>query len=497
VVRRDRYDSLLTAPCINACPAHVDIPAYLEHVKNGRWVEAMTVVRNGCPMPGTIGRVCVRPCEENCRRNSLDAPLAIRGIKRFLADREQDQGMRIDEPRASEQSDKVAIVGAGPAGLSCAYYLGRLGYRTTVFEAQEGPGGMAAYGIPSYRLPRDVIAHEVTMVEALGAEIRYGVTVGKDISMDELEDQGYQAIFLGAGAPESSAMRCTGEEAGYQGFMPGIDFLARAARGNTPLAGKRVVVIGGGNVAMDCVRTARRLGFEDVNLLYRRTEREMPADRHEIREAKEEGVTFHFLVAPLEIMAENGVVTGLKCQRMGLGEPDASGRRRPMPIDGSEFVIDCDAVIPAVGQKGAMNQVISGEDCVTSWNTLMVDEATFQSARPQVFGGGDCATGPASLIAALAAGRKAAGFIDQYLKTRVCCSADRDVLEHLVSEGRVFDHEPDFTFPGGTVREEQPVMEPDERICDFQEVEKGFSAVQARIEASRCLRCYRLLVASF
>jgi formate dehydrogenase beta subunit len=342
-----------------------------------------------------------------------------------------------------------------------------------------------------------VIAHEVTMVEALGAEIRYGVTVGKDISMDELEDQGYQAIFLGAGAPESSAMRCTGEEAGYQGFMPGIDFLARAARGNTPLAGKRVVVIGGGNVAMDCVRTARRLGFEDVNLLYRRTETEMPADRHEIREAKEEGVTFHFLVAPLEIMAENGVVTGLKCQRMGLGEPDASGRRRPMPIDGSEFVIDCDAVIPAVGQKGAMNQVISGEDCVTSWNTLMVDEATFQSARPQVFGGGDCATGPASLIAALAAGRKAAGFIDQYLKTRVCCSADRDVLEHLVSEGRVFDHEPDFTFPGGTVREEQPVMEPDERICDFQEVEKGFSAVQARIEASRCLRCYRLLVASF
>ena len=493
-VKKGQYNSTVTAPCINACPSHVDIPAYLENVRMDRWPEAMAVVRQGCPMPGTIGRVCVRPCEDNCRRKDLDSPIAIRAIKRFLSDQEQFEGMRTEEPDVLRQPEKIAIVGGGPAGLSCAYYLGRLGYQSTVFEAQEGPGGMAAYGIPSYRLPRDVIAHEVGMIEKMGAEIRYGIQVGRDITIDEMAAEGYHAVFLAVGAPESSQMRCKGEDEGYEGFMAGIDFLGRAARGEKPLDGQRVVVIGGGNVAMDCVRTARRLGFEDVNLLYRRTEAEMPADRHEIKEAKEEGVHFHFLVAPVEIMAVDGRVTGIKCQRMELGAPDSSGRRSPVVVEGSEYVIDCDAVIPAVGQKCVVDSVFPEKDVVTAWKTLVVDKTTFQTGNKRVFGGGDCATGPATLIAALAAGKNAARFIAQYLQTGQCEAQSKDFLEALVASGKVFKEDEPFVFPGISTRMEPEIVDPDVRVQDFEEVEKGFSPVQARLEASRCLRCYRILL---
>lgn len=488
------YRSVVTAPCINACPSHVDVPAYLENVRMDRWPEAMAVVRNGCPMPGTIGRVCVRPCEDNCRRKDLDSPIAIRAVKRFLADREQFDGMRSEEPVSPKKTEKIAIIGAGPAGLSCAYYLGRQGYASTIFEAQESPGGMAAFGIPSYRLPRDVIAHEVELVENLGAEIRYGVQVGRDTTLDEIASEGYAAIFLAVGAPESSQMRCRGEDKGYTGFMAGIDFLGRAARGEKPLEGRKVVVIGGGNVAMDCVRTARRLGFSDVNLLYRRTEAEMPADHHEIREAKEEGVHFHFLVAPTEIVAENGRVTGIRCCRMELGEPDASGRRSPVVVEGSEYVIDCDAVIPAVGQKCAVAGVIPEKDLLTSWQTLVVDQTTFQSGKQSVFGGGDCVTGPATLIAALAAGKNAARYMGQFLQGGRCESQPRDFMETLVASGKLFKNEEPFPFPGISSRMEPDVIDPEVRVQDFQEVEKGFNAVQARAEAARCLRCYRILM---
>jgi formate dehydrogenase beta subunit len=495
-VREGNYHSVVTAPCINACPSHVDVPAYLENVRMDHWPEAMAVVRNNCPMPGTIGRVCVRPCEDQCRRKDLDSPIAIRAVKRFLADQEQFNGLKAQEPETDRKPEKIAVIGAGPAGLSCAYYLGRAGYSATVFECQEAPGGMAAFGIPSYRLPRDVIAHEVDAVKSMGAEIRYGVNVGKDITLDDIAAQGYRAVFLALGAPESSQMRCRGENEGYRGFITGVDFLARAARGEKPLEGRKIVVIGGGNVAMDCVRTARRLGFGDVNLLYRRTETEMPADKHEIREAREEGVNFHFLVAPIEIMAENGKVTGIRCSRMELGKPDSSGRRSPVVVEGSEYVIDCDAVIPAVGQKCAVDSVFPEKEFLTSWNTLVVDQNTFQSGRKEVFGGGDCVTGPATLIAALAAGKNAARFIAQYLETDRCGANTSDMLENLIYAGKVFKEDEPFAFPGMTHRMEPEVLEPDVRISDFTEVEKGFTAVQAREEAARCLRCYRVLLSA-
>ena len=491
-----RYQAVVTAPCMAACPSSVNIPAYLEGVRLGRFAQALEQVRQDCPMPGTIGRVCVRPCESACRRGLLDQALAIKDVKRFLADYEVAQGQEPPARPGPAQEAKVAVVGAGPAGLSCAYYLGKLGYRATIFEAQEGPGGMAAYGIPSYRLPREVLGYEVSQVEKLGAEIKYGVNVGQDVSLEELGQQGYQAIFLAMGAPEASSMRCEGEDAGYHCFMTGVEFLSQAARGQKPLEGDKILVIGGGNVAMDCVRTARRLGFDDVNLLYRRTEAEMPADPQEITEAQEEGVVFHYLVAPLSILAQDGKVTGLKCQRMALGEPDASGRRRPEPVEGSEFVIECDAIIPAVGQICVVDCVLPHEDSLTKWKTLVVDELTFQSKQPHVFGGGDCATGPNTLIAALAAGKKAAKFIDHYLQDGSTVPDTRDVLDELIKQTGVFDPDEKFPYPGVTHRAHAPSLPPETRINDFAEVEGGLTRLQAQHEASRCLRCYRIMLAA-
>ena len=494
-VPRGKYTSLVTAPCMNACPSHVDIPAYLEGIRMGRFDEALATVRKDCPMPGTIGRVCVRPCESNCRRGLMDSPLAIRALKRFLADREISFG-KAPAALSPTRSQQVAIVGAGPAGLSCAYYLGRRGYRTTIFEAQEGPGGMAAYGIPAYRLPRNILAYEAALVEKQGAEIRYGVKVGQDVTVAELRDDGYQAVFIGVGAPESSKMYCTGEDAGYECFMNGTQFLAETGRGRIPIQGDKLVVVGGGNVAMDCVRSALRIGFTDVNLLYRRTEAEMPADPQEIVEAKEEGVKFHYLVAPVSVVSRDGRVVGLECRRMELGEPDASGRRRPMPVDGSEFVMDCDAIIPAVGQICVVDCVLPDSQGVTPRKTLVVDQITFQSTEPHLFGGGDCVTGPATLIAALAAGKKAARYIAQYLEQGLCRPDPPELLEKLFNDQGVFDPKEKFPFPGRTHQAEPEVMAPEERIKSFDEVEGSLPLHLAVREASRCLRCYRIAVAA-
>jgi len=496
-VKPGAYASTVTAPCISACPSHVDIPAYLENVRMNRWSQAMDVVRNDCAMPGTIGRVCVRPCETQCRRGKLDEPLAVRAVKRFLADREMEGKLTHLALAQTRHLEKVAIVGAGPAGLACAYYLGRQGYDATIFEAQEGPGGMAAYGIPAYRLPRDVIAHEVSMVKLMGATIQYNTHVGKDITLKNMAEQGFKAVFIGAGAPKASKMRCKGEDEGYENFMSGVDFLARAARGEHPLTGSRVAVIGGGNVAMDCVRTARRMGFTDVNLIYRRTEAEMPADPLEIKEAKEEDVQFHLLMAPTQVMADDGGrVTGLACLKMELGEPDKSGRRRPVPIEGSEFIMDCDAIIPAIGQTCSVEMFLpENQGVLSQWNTLVVDQTTCQTKLPHLFGGGDCTTGPDILIAALAAGKYGARSIVHYLETGECKPGPEEMIQAMADPSTLFDSDPPFGYPGCSKRLETQVLDPDTRVHSFDEVEAGFVPHQAREEAGRCLRCYRMLMA--
>ncbi|UCF83964.1 MAG: FAD-dependent oxidoreductase [Desulfobacteraceae bacterium] len=495
-IPRANYVAKITAPCINACPSHLDIPGYVEKIHLGRWEEALEIIRRDCCLPGTIGRVCVRPCEFNCRRGLMDEPIAIKALKRFAADRELARGVEPEFLTAEAKQEKVAIIGAGPSGLSCAYYLGRRGYKTTIFEALPEPGGMAKAGIPDYRLPPDILNYEVSLVEKVGAEIRYGVNVGQDVTMDDLAKEGYKAVFVGVGAPEASAMRCEGEDAGYERFMTGIHFLREIAFGRRPIEGKKIAVIGGGNVAMDCVRSAMRIGFDDVNLIYRRTEAEMPADAVEIEEAKEEGIKFNFLVQPIKILAENGKVSGLECLKMELGEPDESGRRRPIPIEGSNFVIECDAMVPAIGQVVVVDRVLPEGTEITRWKTLVVDDITFQSSQPNVFGGGDCITGPATLIAALAAGKNAARFIAHFLETGECKPEDADWMDKAIGELGVYDPKEKMPFAGQTQRPHLKALDPATRIKSFDEVESGVSPAEAFKESARCLRCYRIGLAA-
>ena len=496
-IPKGHYVAKVTAPCTNACPSHVDIPAYVEKIRLRQWDQALATIRKDCCLPGVVGRVCVRPCESNCRRQRVDEGIAIRALKRIAADVELDSGAEPPLRPGPAKDKKVAIIGAGPAGLACAYYLGLSGYRCTIFEAMKEPGGMAAVGIPDYRLPRDVMRAEASHVEKLGGEIRYGVNVGVDITLEDLKVQGYEAIFVGVGAPEAAKMRCEGEDAGYQCFMTGIEFLHRVADGERPIEGEKLLVIGGGNVAMDCVRSALRMGFTDVNLIYRRTRQEMPADPVEVKESQEEGVKFHFLVAPLRIIAENGKVTGLECQRMELGEPDASGRRRPMVVEGSNFVIECDAIVPAIGQTCVVDCVLPPEEVeITRWKTAIADDITFQTNQPNIFAGGDCVTGPATLIAALAAGKNAARSIEQFLTTGKVDAQEGDCLDRLISQLGVFFPREKMPYEDVTCKLHPPVLEPEVRIKSFEEVEGKALPAKAVKEADRCLRCYRIAMAA-
>ena len=497
--RKEPFASIVTAPCINACPSHVNIPDYLEKLKFRQYDAALRTVRDDCSLPGTIGRVCVRPCERSCKRGRVDAPLAIRHLKRFLADEEVRLNPEAIPKKPRMGLHKVAVVGAGPAGLSCAYYLAKRGVSVAIFEILEAPGGMAQFGIPAYRLPAKVLAREVEHILAEGCTIHYGVGIGRDISLKDLEAQGFEAVFVATGAPESSRMRCEGEDEGYTGFMPGIAYLGEVSRGNRPLEGQRVVVIGGGNVAMDCVRTAKRQGFADVQLVYRRTLKEMPADHQEIEEAQEEGVVFNFLVAPVKILAEEGKVTGLLCQKMELGEADASGRRRPVAVENGEFVLPCDVIIPAIGQTVAVDFVMQGVDGkLSKWGTLETDPHTGKaSGLENFFGGGDCVTGPDTLIAAIAAGKRSARHIWNHLNKIPTVASDTEKLTHMVERIGTLDRAEPEAFKGYSQQLVARAMHPEERIRSFAEVEFGARDADATMEAARCLRCYRLAMASF
>ena len=494
-----RYVGAVTAPCINACPSHVNIPDYIENIRYRRYSQALDKVMGDCMLPGTIGRVCVRPCESACKRGQVDAPLAIKHLKRFLADEDIAKRPRLTYKKANVGKKKAAIVGAGPAGLSCAYYLVKRGFGATIFEAQAEPGGMAKYGIPDYRLPARIMAREAEVVAAEGVEIKYGVNVGSDITLKDLEKQGFDAVFIGAGAPGFTKMRAEGEDEGYEGFIPGVNFLAEAARGRKVVFGERVAVIGGGNVAMDCVRTARRQGFKDVQLLYRRTLKEMPADHQEIEEAQEEGVVFNYLVAPLKVLAENHKVTGLLCQKMELGEPDASGRRSPVPVKDGEFVVPCDVIIPAIGQAVEVALVLKGiEGGLDKWKNLDADAITGQvGGLKGIFGGGDCVTGPSTLIAALAAGKRAAAHIADYFEGRDYEATDQEKLEQLINKIGVLDQSKAIPYQGFTKKMPMPALDPHERIKHFDEVEAGVKFPEAVREAERCLRCFRVAMAAF
>jgi formate dehydrogenase beta subunit len=454
----------------------------------------LNVIRDRLPIPGVVGRVCFRPCEKNCRRGNVDEPIAIKALKRFVADQDRSGQMEPEYPIApSAKTGKVAVVGAGPAGVTCAYHLAVKGHQVSIYEALNEPGGMSAVGIPDYRLPRSILQSEIAQIQKLGVTINYGQKIGKDLTLSQLENE-FDAVFVGVGAQESSTIGIAGEDQAHRGFFQGLHYLREINAGRDPYPeGKKVVVIGGGNVAIDCVRSSLRRNKENVHLVYRRTRNEMPADAAEIHDAEEEQVQFHFLTAPVRIMAENGRVVGLECIKMALGEPDGSGRPRPIPVEGSQFVFECDTIIAAIGQRVDLSMLAGLKDVqTTQWNTIRVDEFTQQSSRPKLFFAGDCETGPDALITACAGGRRAALSIDRLINNLPLTYDDDHYFEQFFKQIQIYDPNEEIRKVEPRNRLKPAMLPPDTRKRSFDEVEQVFSAQEAVAEAERCLRCYQV-----
>lgn len=493
-ITRGDYKVKVTAPCVSACPSHLPIYEYIELIKEGRFLESLEAIRRATCLPGVLGRVCIRPCEQNCRRQNVDECVSIKWLKRFVADYEIEKRKEPPIKKEGERSEKVAIIGAGPAGLSCAYYLAKKGYKVTIFERLSEPGGMAAVGIPDYRLPRNILRREVEIIKNLGVEIRYNTQVGKDITISQILEQGYKAIFIAVGAQTNMPMGIEGEDKGYKGFIPGVYYLLEINLGRDPYPeGKKVVVVGGGNVAIDCVRSSFRIGKTDVNLVYRRTKKEMPADPVEVHDAEEEGVKFHYLCNPVRIIAKDDRVVGVECIRMELGEPDESGRRRPVPIKGSEFFIETDILIPAIGQAIDLS-FLEEKDGIrtTKRSTIEVDGKTFMTSIEGIFSAGDCVTGPDVLVRAAGHGKRAAEKIDLFIQGMEVKESEDERLEALVEKIGVYNKDEKIGLIGGQKRALLRMLPPEKRKWVFDEVEEGYSIPEAQREAERCLRCVRV-----
>jgi len=474
---------LVHSRCSNQCPAGQDVPGYIGLIAQGKLEEAYQLITETNPFPSICGRVCDHLCERKCRRGQIDDPIAIRSLKRFVAD---EMRWRRPVPPAVEMDKKVAVVGGGPAGLAVANSLARKGYKVTIFESLPVLGGMLAVGIPEYRLPKAILTNEIENVLALGVEVKTGKALGKDFTLGDLKAWGYDAIFLGIGAHGSMKLDIPGETA--SGVLHGVQFLRDVNLGKpADVAGKRVGIIGGGNVAMDAARVAVRLGASEVHVIYRRTRDSMPAEDEEIRDAEAEGVNFHLLTAPKEVLHTDGRVWGIRCSRMVLSEFDSSGRRRPVEIQGSDYVIDVDVVIPAVGQT-ILGSCL-GSDCVefTRRGTIKVDPHTMQTSLPGVFAGGDAVSGPATVVEAIAAGNRAAAAMDRYLR------GEKVLWEPPAGPRWVRPVEPvkppyDI-IEGEAHRPAMPELPVDQRRTNFKEVALGFTREMAMAEARRCLRC--------
>jgi NADH-quinone oxidoreductase subunit F len=463
--------AIVSAPCSHTCPAGIDVPRYIRFIGEGKSAEAVAVIREKIPFPAVCGLVCFHPCEAKCRRGQLDEAIAIRMLKRFATER--DTGIWKQKVMVAPATGKrVAIVGSGPAGLTAAYYLARLGHSVTVFEALPEPGGMMRFGIPDYRLPKDILRAEIKAIEDAGVEIR---TNSKVDSMDSLYKDGYNAIFLAMGAHQGISIGVEGED--NPKLIECVDFLRDVSLGKEITLGDRVAVIGGGNAAVDSARTALRLGTKEVSIIYRRTRAEMPANPEEVEEALAEGVQIHYLVAPSRIISQDSRVE-LESIRMELGDIDTSGRRRPEPIKGSEFITSYDTIIAAIGQRP---EIPNQFDLATGrGNTIQVDPDSLVTNKEGVFAGGDAVSGPASVIEAIAAGRQAATFIDKYL------GGVGDIDEALAPpEGEIAPLEE----AEEKWRPEMPVLPLEQRTRGFVQVELGYSEEMAIEEAKRCLRC--------
>ena len=486
--RENREDvvSTGTAPCKTACPAHIAVQGYLKLAAQGRYTEALELIKKENPFPAVCGRICNKRCEAECTRGGVDEAVAIDEVKRFIADHDLSEATRY-VPKMLNQTgrpytEKIAVIGAGPAGMSCAYYLANKGYPVTVLDRNPVPGGMLTLGIPSFRLEKDVLNAEIDVLREMGVEFKCGVEVGKDVTLAQLRQQGYKGFYLAIGAQKSSKLKVEGEE--LEGVFGGVEFLRQVNLGNRPEIGKRCAVIGGGNVAMDVCRTAVRLGAEETYIIYRRSEAELPADPEEVREAMAEGVKFRFLCAPARINGENGKVKELMVELMELGEPDAKGRRKPVGTGRFEF-IKLDSVIGAIGQTVDWGSLDLGALKKSDKGLALGDALTYQSDESDIFVGGDVYTGPKFAIDAIAAGKEAAISLHRFVHPGQTLTMGRDRRVY-----RALDKDSVLIPVGGFDRDHR--QEPgynQEKAKSFADARVSFTEEQVKKECARCLGC--------
>ncbi|MBG0779990.1 MAG: FAD-dependent oxidoreductase, partial [Desulfotignum balticum] len=509
-----------TAPCTRTCPAGINVQGYVQLAKQEKYDQALALIMEKAPFPGVLGRVCPHPCETACARGETDKPVAIRLLKRYVSDMAGPDARQI--PGIEDREEKIAVIGAGPAGLTAAYFLRLKGYRVTVFEASGQAGGMLRTGIPAYRLPRNILDQEIRYILDHGIDLKLNACLGTEVDLAGLKEQGFCAFYLSTGAHRSLKLGLEGEDT-FSGVMDATAFLRQINLEEDTACHGKVLVVGGGNVAMDAARCARRIPGCEVTLVYRRTREEMPAYADEIQGALQEGITILELAGPVRLEVDQGKLTQVVCLKNELGPPDASGRRRPVPVEGSEFVLPCDTLIPAIGQYPddlGMDGLPGIE--ITGRNRVKVDGITFQTGEPGVFAGGDLVLGPATVVQAVGQGRAAADYIHEFIQdparfepgadtgmadTSVTGPADITGADWNTADGAAplsenrsenrFEKSTDkralnaFTSepPGAVPRAEPAWMDPDQRISGFDEVEACLTPDQALAEAGRCLNC--------
>ncbi len=473
---------IISSPCQHACPlGGSGAPAYIALLSQERIEEAIKLVRKENPLPLICGRVCHHPCEVKCRRTAIDKPIAIRSLKRFIADYEMSNKIEIPYFPQNDKKEKVAVIGSGPAGLTCAYYLALKGYKVTIFEKLPVAGGMLYVGIPEYRLPKDILNHEINNILSMGVELKLNTEIGKDTTISDLGKE-FDAIFIAVGAHQGLKLGIPGEDCDQ--VIDAVDLLRKINLDQKVELGQEVAVIGGGNAAIDAVRTIHRMG-KNVKLLYRRTRNEMPAEKEEIEEAIKEGIEIQYLTAPVKIGTKDGCLEQLECVKMELGDMDKSGRRRPVPLKGSEFTIKLDTLVAAISQQPKIEDMKDKELKFSKWNTIEIDPETLYTGKEGVFAGGDAVHGPWTVTGAMSHGKIAANMIDKYVsgqKLEREYGVTRPAMDVCVVE--LSEEEID-----NLKRSELPKIAVSKRASNFNEVELGFNESQAISEAKHCLRC--------